>query len=219
VGFSFFADVCNARRAYEITIPPVPTTEPTQVYAGDTVKWTKSLVNYPASDGWTLNYSIRGTIEYDLAATTDADGQTYDITIPAADSAKWKAGDNIWQSYVTKGSETYTIDHGALKILPALAKQVATFAFQSTYKQALANAEAQLLKLTNVDWDSMSAEGRSIAKRRIDEQRELILWLKAEVVREECEDNRSRGRGNRRRILARFSPQTINFDFDISATS
>lgn len=136
-----------------------------------------------------------------------------------SDSQDWAPGDNIWQSYVTKGAETYTIDHGPLKILPALAKQVAAFPFQSTYKQALTNAEAQLLKLTNVDWDSMSAEGRSIAKRRIDEQRELILWLKAEVVREECEDNRRRGRGNRRRILARFSPQSVNFDFDINATS
>ena len=40
-----------------------PTKEPTQIRAGDTVTWKKTIDDYKANDGWTLNYSLRGNSE------------------------------------------------------------------------------------------------------------------------------------------------------------
>ena len=40
----------------------IPTKEPLTIRTGDTIEWTKSIDDYKASDGWTLNYSFRGTV-------------------------------------------------------------------------------------------------------------------------------------------------------------
>jgi hypothetical protein len=39
----------------------IPTKEPLTIRAGDTIKWTKSIDDYKASDGWSLSCSFRGT--------------------------------------------------------------------------------------------------------------------------------------------------------------
>ena len=50
----------------------IPTKEPLTIRAGDTIKWTKSLDDYIASDGWTLSYSFRGTGGMiDITSTAD----------------------------------------------------------------------------------------------------------------------------------------------------
>ncbi len=50
----------------------IPTKEPLTIRAGDTIKWTKSLDDYKASDGWTLSYSFRGTGgTIDITSTTE----------------------------------------------------------------------------------------------------------------------------------------------------
>ena len=46
--------------------------EPTQIRAGDTIKWKQSIDDYRASDGWTLSYSFRGTGgTIDITSTTE----------------------------------------------------------------------------------------------------------------------------------------------------
>ena len=47
----------------------IPTKEPLTIRAGDTIKWTKSLDDYKASEGWTLKYAFRGN-----AGTVDITG-------------------------------------------------------------------------------------------------------------------------------------------------
>jgi hypothetical protein len=50
--------------------PPIPTVEPANFAAGETVKWTKVVADYPPSDGWSLIYSIRGPTAFaDITAT------------------------------------------------------------------------------------------------------------------------------------------------------
>ena len=36
----------------------IPSTEPAVFTAGDTLKFTRSLADYPASEGWVLSYTL-----------------------------------------------------------------------------------------------------------------------------------------------------------------
>src|SRR3990167_1080353 len=94
----------------------IPTTEPAEVRAGDTVEWTKSLGDYPASDGWTLKYAMRGPMVIDITAT--ASGSSYAVSVAKTVSALWIAGLYYWQAYVEKGSDRHTVGTGRITIAP-----------------------------------------------------------------------------------------------------
>jgi hypothetical protein len=65
-----------------------PTTEPSRVTAGDTIAWTKSLPDSPASSGWILKYRlINAAGKIDITAT--AAGNDHAVSVPAATSAAW----------------------------------------------------------------------------------------------------------------------------------
>src|SRR5512139_3769447 len=94
----------------------VPTTEPAQIRAGDTIKWTKSLADYPAST-WTLSYRlINGVNTIDITAS--ADGDDHSVEVSHDISEHYVAGDYDWFSFVTDGSERYTLDRGVVTVLP-----------------------------------------------------------------------------------------------------
>ena len=48
--------------------------EPTQIRAGDTIEWKRSIDDYKASDGWTLKYAYFGMEYPKTAATWSANG-------------------------------------------------------------------------------------------------------------------------------------------------
>lgn len=81
----------------------IPTKEPTSVTAGDTITWLIALPDYPATDGWALNYALRGAAgNIDITAT--ASGADYLVEITAANSAAWPFGNYQWTKYVEKGA-------------------------------------------------------------------------------------------------------------------
>ena len=56
--------------------------EPTQIRAGDTIKWKRSVDDYKASDGWTLKYAFRGSAGT-IDITGSADGNDLVIYLSA----------------------------------------------------------------------------------------------------------------------------------------
>lgn len=91
-------------------------TEPTQVTAGDTWTWTKSLSDYPAGT-WTLTYYLRSR-EGEQSFTATADGADHLVTVAAATTAGYKAGRYGWTAVVTSGSERYRVGAGEIEVLP-----------------------------------------------------------------------------------------------------
>ena len=146
-----------------MTLPALPTAEfdnADQIYAGDTFQWIKTLVDYPASDGWTLKYSLRGVnaaFIYDFQATQDPDLVDYDVTIPATDSSIWVPGDAVWQSWIVLADtgETHTVDHGLVAILAPLVSEAQQP--PSTWKQIRENLEQVALQLSTKGYSSISA--------------------------------------------------------------
>lgn len=84
----------------------IPTQEPSSFIAGDTVQWTKSLSDYPAST-WTLTYEFRGNVRKTVVCT--ADGDDFLATITAAISATYPPGEYAFFGRVSSGAEVHTI--------------------------------------------------------------------------------------------------------------
>lgn len=103
-----------------------PRCEPTQIYAGDTVQWRRCFDGYSASAGYTLAYTIinRTATHQVSGSMVVGDGDAFAVTIPAATSAAWVAGQYRWQAYIADGSgNRYTVGEGVLEVLPNLQAQ------------------------------------------------------------------------------------------------
>ena len=61
----------------------IPTTEPSVVTAGDTVKWTRALAEYSAADGWTLKYKL-ANLEGSFDVNASASGADHAVIVTAA---------------------------------------------------------------------------------------------------------------------------------------
>lgn len=98
---------------------PVPTTEPSELRAGVTWQWTRELPDYPAS-AWTLKYWFKktGATGANLSLTATASGDTHSVSVVAATTAAYTAGDYTWVAIVTAGAESHEVDHGTFKLLP-----------------------------------------------------------------------------------------------------
>jgi hypothetical protein len=93
----------------------VPTKEPLEFRAGDSVSWSKSIADYPA-DEYALTYRARGAGSFDITCT--ADGEDFVATITAADTAQLQAGDYWIVGTVTAGTDVKTIYAANVRVLP-----------------------------------------------------------------------------------------------------
>lgn len=179
----------------------IPTTEPTRFRAGDTVAWTKSLADFPASDGWILHYRfINSTNKIDLTAT--ASGSDHLVSISAAVSALYVAGDYTWTSWVTLGSDRYTVAGGRVSILPDLAAVEANgFDLRSNARKTLDLIDAAMLSHGANAWtQEYSIAGRSMRFTSVGEFFAFRSKLQQEVKAEE----RANGGKRTNRINVRF---------------
>jgi hypothetical protein len=98
---------------------PISTTEPTALITGDTITWQISLADYPATDGWTLKYTLLNAAAL-LTITASAAEADHLVSIPAAISAAYIPGDYKYQKYVERGAdetlERITLDEGTIAI-------------------------------------------------------------------------------------------------------
>lgn len=182
----------------------IPTKEPANFTAGDTVKWTKSLADYLPADGWVLSYAIvQASVQKTITATDNGDG-THLATITATDSGGYATGIWSWQAYVTKASERYTVANGTFEVLANFADQGSGYDARSHVKKVLDALEATILGKASKDQISISVQGRSLSKMTPEQ---LIKWrdiYKAEYARETQAAAISNGSPSKSKIVVRF---------------
>jgi hypothetical protein len=123
-----------------VTIPDI---EPTEFYAGDTVSWKISNPDFPAPR-WVLKYSLVKDGQL-IAVTSAASGTAHLVTITAATSATYTAGEYSWRSYVDGGaSERYPVSSGVIKVLENYALAADGYDARSWAKQTLDAIRARL---------------------------------------------------------------------------
>ncbi len=92
--------------------------EPETFTQGDTVQWTESFEDYPASN-FTLTYVATGPSNSNITITATANGDDYVVTMtPTISGAFDPPGLYSWYRYVTDGQNNrYTNGHGEFNVL------------------------------------------------------------------------------------------------------
>lgn len=182
----------------------IPTFEPGEITQARTVKWTKSLSDYPAGDGSALAYNIiNGSTTYALEWGTHvtADGDGFAITLPATLITGLTAGVNArLNGFVTLDGEVFDIYDGALRI-----KVAGELSFART---ALAAVEAMLAGNASREERELEVTGGGVSQRiGMCDKRELMalhVYYRTLVENETAGEASAQGRGTGRIIRTRY---------------
>jgi hypothetical protein len=187
---------------------PTPTQEPLELHAGDTWQWRREdLADYPASV-WTLKYRFKNAAGgFEITAT--ADGDSFAISVAAATTAAYVAGEYDWVAWVGDGTGVYTIAEGRAKVLPDVRAGVATLGLdlRTDARKYLDGLKAALLardpSLAAFTFQT-AAGARTKTFSTLAEVRAELDRAQADVAREAVADSIAKGEGNPRRLFVRF---------------
>lgn len=173
--------------------------EPTSARAGDTLTWTRSFADYPASAGWALAYVFVGADKRTISAV--ADGDAFDVSFT---TSGWTAGDYAWQAYVTLAGERHTVATGRLALAPDLTAVQAGFDARSSAKRMLDAVTAVLEQRATSAQAEVQFNGRALKYLPVGDLLVLRDRCRAEVRAEENAARIAAGCGGYARILTRF---------------
>lgn len=179
-------------------MPATPTTEPTSLIAGDTARWLKSLPSYPASDGWVLSYTLVNAATR-LVLPTTADGDSHQVSVPAATTAAWPAGNYDYRAAVTRAGDVFTVAAGRMTIQPAFGAAIDT---RSHARRTLAAIESTLEGRASSATAEYEIADRQMKYIPLPE----LLTLRDRYRRDVREEERAAGIGLSGRIHVRFGP-------------
>lgn len=182
--------------------------EPQQITAGDTVIWYRVVSDFPASEGWTLYYVLRGPTTIKLTAATF---QTANYVVEVADTitADWKPGLYSIQAYVSDGTDRFSVETWFPKVTikPNPAAFVEGAASNLTFAQAtLAAVETALLALASRKVSSASVNGQSYSIQDLTKLTALRNRMREEVQSEQDAILFAAGLGGKKNILVQFPP-------------
>lgn len=181
---------------------PVPTFEPPEVAAGDSVTWKKTLNAFKPSDGWVLSYVFLNAIDkIELSAT--ASGDDHLISATSTDTDGWAAGVYSWQSYVTKGSERHLVNTGKLTVRPNFA-DLSAYDDRSHAARVLEAIEAVLENRATQSHLMYEIAGRKVQSIPFADLIVLRDRYRVDVRAEEDAERAARGLGSCNKLLVRF---------------
>jgi hypothetical protein len=171
----------------------IATNEPREARAGLTWEWERELSDYPAGT-WTLKYWFKqlAAVGARFSITATASGTKHAISVAAATTVAYTAGDYSWSAVVTAGSQAFEVDRGVLKLLPRYDADAA-LDDRSHARTVLDAIEAVIENRATKDQEEYSIAGRSLTRTPIAELLALRDKYKAEVQRETLEENARNG--------------------------
>jgi len=151
-----------------MAVPFITDEVPRRFAAGTTVKFHRSFDDYLASDGWAYTFYANGASAiFNVAATINADGQSFDIVIPAATTASIPAGRYQCAERLTNSGTGEVVDphDDMIEILiEAAVATAAAGAFISHIERMLVVIEAALEGRLGADLMSYQIGGRAVVK-------------------------------------------------------
>ena len=157
------------------------TAVPATITAGDSIAWTITRDDFPASDGWALSFVfINGSAKIAMAST--ADGDRHAIAVDATTTAVYVPGKYTYAGFATKGTVRHTIERGHLEVLPDLAAQ-ATYDGRAWYDKAIEALEAAIAgRADKTQMSQVLPNGVQVQHLKLTEQLDAlqqIKWAKA----------------------------------------
>jgi hypothetical protein len=95
--------------------------EPAQITAGQTLSWTKTVPNFPATS-YTLKYALQAGNKPLITIVATASGSTFAVAVTAAISAAFAPGVYTWTAFVEDIPDAIArtiIARGTISILPS----------------------------------------------------------------------------------------------------
>lgn len=164
-------------------MPDIPDRPPLLLYAGDTAQWTRSLSDFPASEGWALGYTlVSSTAAHSFAGTTA--GDDFAVTVAATDTAEWAAGRYLLTEFVSKAGERFTLQTYQIRIASNSAGAEAGADLRTHARKVLDAIEAWL-EAKAPTAASFEIAGRRLSNYPLAELLALRDRYRAEVQREE----------------------------------
>jgi|CXWL01.1.fsa_nt_gi hypothetical protein len=129
--------------------------------AGTTVKYTRTVSDYPATSGWTLKLILAGPGV--LTVTAAASGGDYAVTVTAAQSAALAAGVYRWAEEVSKAAEVFRVGDGTVSVEPNMTT-AAPGDLQSEDEKQLVLVKARIAELHAKGIVAYSVDGVTVTK-------------------------------------------------------
>jgi len=181
--------------------------EPTTARQGDTIKWQRSLPDYPSTDGWALSYTFLSASGIQSVSATGGVSGEYEAAVSASQSSTWTPDIYQWVAKVTRGAgegaESYTLFNGTMRLLPNLAT-LTTGDARSHAVRTLEAIEATIEGRASSSTAEYQIAGRAMKYIPIGELLKLRDTYRAEVARERAAADGSTMLPTRGRIAVRF---------------
>ena len=176
-----------------------------RIVVGDTLNFPTSVPGYLASDGWSLAYRLvplgSGS---PITITATANGDDFDVQASAATTATWTAGEYSWASYVSKGTESYSLSVGVCTLTPNPRTATAGTDLRSIAEQALAAARAAFKAWTPTT-RSYRIGDREMTFSSAAEIIKVIDFWQREVALEQRAADSAKGYPDRRKTYVRMT--------------
>lgn len=176
----------------------VPKTEPTEIQAGNTLRFDRDFSDFPAST-WALTYVLRSRLPgvASITITGVASDDTFEINESAATTAQWTPGDYTMAGYVTLSPDRYEVFRQQIKITPDVATLELPYDGRTFYERLLQQVRdviesGVVREVIRYSFNGVSTEVQSLADAFKAES-----YLVSKVAQE-------KSKGKQRKVLTRF---------------
>lgn len=160
---------------------------PSQINAGTTVEYVRTVSDYPATAGWSFELIIQGAKKAVIAAT--AVGADFKVTITATVTGTLTPGIYKFIERVTKGAEIHDLAlPEVIEVFPDF-KAATEGTLEEIAQKNLAAIRAALAGRIPADMENFSIAGRIVAKTP---QRELLQMEATWAARVKALKNKGR---------------------------
>lgn len=159
-----------------------PNLEPLSLNAGDTLRFTRSLPEYPASS-YTLAYTLRSTAGTTYTFSATAQAGAFLVDVPASVTADWTAGSYAMSARVSDGAGfvvSVPVASPSFTILPNPATSTPT-STQPWAEITLTAVEEAIRQLSSKIHQSVTVNGTTYAYTDLEKLLSLRQRLKNEV--------------------------------------
>lgn len=162
----------------------IPTCEPTELTAGDSWQWDRTLSEYLPTDGWALEYVLVGATPFPINVTNGrltVSGSVYQVRVPAADTAGLAAGTYRIAAFATKGPDRFEVLRGSVTVLANLALLADG---RTTTEKELALVDAAIAALLSSNVQTFQLNGRAVSKIDLAELKRTRAELRSQIYRQ-----------------------------------
>lgn len=179
--------------------------EPEEFFQGETIKWEKSLSDYPFSEGWTLKYYFSKSDDaFNVTAAQSGTSEDYLVTLLSSVTADKVIGIYDWQAWVEKDTEKDMVGTGTTELKSTLTGG-GNVDSRTHVKKTLDALEATILKKASRDQLDTEIVGRKIKTFTPEELLEWRSKYRDEYQQEEAAKKVAEQLGTGSRIGVRFS--------------